>query len=652
MLSFIWSIKEDLRGPYKPHQYGQVILPMLVLRRLDATLASFDPREPTRTRKQAVLDRTATLAPPYDSHVDLLKRTAGLEFYNTSKFDFGKVLGDQEAVLDNFMDYLVGFSPEVREVVAAFGFASHVERLARAGRLYAVLGRFADAKLDLSPDKVSNLDMGYIYEELLREVNALQKETAGEHFTPREVIDLMVGLLVSETDDLLTDGKVITVYDPAAGTGGMLTTAEMRLLALNSKLHVHLRGQEIQEESFALCRSDMLIRGEQTADIRLGDTLKKDLFAGERFDYVLANPPYGMDWRNALVEVTREHKNLGMAGRFGPGLPSTDDGQMLFLLHMFSKLRTPAEGGGRLAVVMNGSPLFAGEAGSGPSEIRRFFIENDYLEAVIGLPPEMFYNTPISTYIWVASNRKRPEREGLVQLIDARDLFSRMPKSLGNKRNRFSRETISEILAIYETFIDTDRSRILKNDEFGFRAVTIERPLRLAWMIDEPRLAVLGGDPTVAKLPDEARESVLGAFGARVGWLTREEAVAEQALDELLAGVHRPNKALRDKVRKIMETKHPEGALVRDKNGPKPDKQRRETELVPLTMDVTTYFEERVRPHAPETWVSSRPTKIGFEIPFARIFYRYKPPRPLAEIDADIAASQRRILALLGRVEG
>ncbi len=651
MLSFIWSVKEDLRGPYKSHQYGQVILPLVVLRRLDATLGTPDPRDPTRTRKQAVLDRASRLEPPYDNHADLLKRVASLEFYNTSKYDFGSLLGDENALLENVNDYLLGFSPDVREVIEAFDLKSHIERLARADRLYAVLGRFADAKVDLDPTRVTNLDMGYIYEELLREVNALQKETAGEHFTPREVIDLMVSLLVAETEDLMADGKVVTVYDPTAGTGGMLTTAEYKLLSLNPRLRVHLRGQEIQEESFAICRSDMLIRGEQTAIIRREDTLKRDLFADEKFDYVIANPPYGTDWKNAENEVRHEHRTLGLNGRFGPGLPSTDDGQMLFLLHMFSKLKSPEDGGGRLAVVMNGSPLFAGDAGSGPSEIRRFFIENDYLEAIIGLPDEMFYNTGIYTYVWVVSNRKRPDRQGLVQLIDARDLCAKMAKSLGNKRNRFTPANVAEILGLYEGLVDEGRSKILPLAAFGYRAVTVERPMRVSWRLRGEECEAIASLPAMAKLASKERDAAVAAAWGLAPWESSSAAETDGVVDTILSPIPRPTKAIKDAVRKVLERRDPAGVVVHETNGLRPDPQLRETELVPLTADVDDYFKREVEPYAPGAWVAPGREKIGYEIAFTKLFYEYRPPRPLAEIDADFMASQERILALLRRDE-
>lgn len=647
MLSFIWSVKEDLRGPYKAHQYGQIILPMVVLRRLDGILETADPRNGARSRKQAVLDRAEKLTPPYDNHEDLLKRVAGLEFYNTSKFSFDTLLSDQEAVLENFTDYLNGFSPDVREVIAAFDLISHVEKLARAGRLYSVLGRFADTSVDLSPEKVSNHDMGYLYEELIREVNALQKEEAGEHFTPREVGDLLGALLVADSDDLHADGKVITVYDPTAGTGGLLTIVEQKLLALNPKLRVHLRGQEIQEESFAICRSDMLIRGEQSAQIRLGDTLKDDKFAGEFMTYCAANPPYGMDWKNAEEQVKHEHKTLGTAGRFGPGLPSTEDGQMLFLLHMFSKLKPKEDGGGRMAVVLNGSPLFAGPAESGPSEIRRFFVENDHLEAIVALPNDMFYNTGIPTYVWVVTNNKRPERQGLVQLIDARDLYAKMPKSLGNKRNRFTQEHIKEIVRIYEAMLDDERSKMLPNAHFGYRAVTVEHPLRVSWLLEEEQLEALRTDKALAKLDPKSRAALLDAAEANLGWTaTSLEELVEKA-SELLAHITKPTKPVREAVRKALQVRDAAGVALPDKSVFVADAQLRETVLLSLDEDVDAYFDRELRPYAPEAWLARDKDKIGYEILVGKIFYRPVEPRPLVDIDKDIEASQQRILQLL-----
>ncbi|MCU0279482.1 MAG: type I restriction-modification system subunit M [Candidatus Nanopelagicales bacterium] len=650
MVSFIWSVKEVLRDHYKRHQYGEIILPMVVLRRLDATLAEPSPTTTGKSRRDVVLAKAATLSQPYDRHADLLARSAGLEFYNTSKYDFQKLLGDENAIAENFNDYLNGYSENVREVMAAFSFASHVEKLARAGILYAVIGRFADPKIDLSPFKVSNLEMGYIYEELIRTAAELSNEEAGEHFTPREVIELMVNLLVSDDPDLHKNRRVVTVYDCAAGTGGMLTVAEKKLLSINPTLRVHLRGQEIQEESFAIARSDMLIKGEQTARIRLGDTLTTDKFAGEQFDYCLANPPYGKDWKTVEKKVKAEHTTSGHAGRFGPGLPPTTDGQMLFLLHLLSKMKTPENGGGRVAIVMNGSPLFSGDAGSGPSNIRKHLFENDLVEAIVGLPTDLFYNTGIATYIWVLTNKKAPERQGLVQLLDARDLFTKMTKSLGFKRNLITEDNLHAIVKVYEDFAETDRSLIRPNEAFGFRQITVERPLRVSPRIDDATIDALATDKAITKLPPDARAELLATAVAGLGWRGTLTDLPIM-VDKLLAGVVKPAAYVRNAVNRALTRRDPEGEVVTDRHGsPEPDSQLRDYEDIPLSQDVDEYLLAEVYPFAADAWADRAKDRVGYEVPFTRWFYRYSPPRAIATIDADIKASQARIQALVDEV--
>ncbi len=649
MISFIWSVKEVLRDHYKRHEYGEVILPMVVLRRLDATLATAAGNG-DRSRKQAVLARAAGYTKPYDKHHDALCNTAGLEFYNTSKYDFTNLLGDEEAVLENFTDYLNGYSENVRDIFQAFDFYNHVERLGRAGVLFQVIGRFAADEVDLSPAKVSNLDMGYIYEEIIRAVAELSNEEAGEHFTPREVIELMVNLLVADEPDLHKPGKVVTVYDPTCGTGGMLTTAETKLKSINPSMRVHLRGQEVQPESFAICSSDMLIRNEKTAQIVLGDTLANDCFPHDRFDFVIANPPYGKDWKSVEKQVKAEKENQGEAGRFGPGLPPTSDGQMLFLLHMLAKLKNVEKGGGRLTVVMNGSPLFSGDAGSGPSNIRRHLIENDLVEAIIALPTELFYNTGISTYIWVVTNKKAPERAGYVQLIDARDLCAKMAKSLGNKRNYFAPAHIAEIVKLHESFASTERSKIVTNDHLGYRQVTVERPLKVVYRLDDAAISLLAADKALAKLDATDQGSITTAAHEHVGWASRDATEAESLIAKLLAGLKKPSAPVKKAVTAAITTRAPDGETVYDKFGPVADTQLRDTENIPLDESVEQYLEREVFPFAPEAWVDEEKERVGYEIPFSRLFYRYVPPRPLAEIDAEIKASQRRILALIADV--
>ncbi len=653
MVSFIWSVKEILRDHYKRHEYGEVILPMVVLRRLDATLAEPAKKSPAISIKKAVLDRATGFQPPYDAHFDLLCRTAGLEFYNTSKFDFLALLGDEHAVVENFHDYLNGFSPNVREVIQAFDFWNHVDRLGPAGILFQVLGRFADPRMDLSPSRVSNLDMGYIYEELIRTVAEMSNEEAGEHFTPREVIELMVNLLVADDPDLHKPGRVVTVYDPTCGTGGMLTEAKAKLLSINATLKVHLRGQEVQPESFAVCTSDMLIKDERTAQIRFGDTLDNDRFPSDHFDYVIANPPYGKDWKSVEKKVKSEHRQQGMAGRFGPGLPPTSDGQMLFLLHMFAKLKDADNGGGRLAVVMNGSPLFSGDAGSGPSEIRRYLVENDLVEAIIGLPTELFYNTGIPTYIWVVTNNKSPERSGYIQLIDAREKYSKMQKSLGNKRNFIGSDHRGAILKLYEDFIETADSRVLPNEYFGYRQLTLERPLRLSYQVDASTLESAAADRVISRLPVGEVGVLMSRLRGYLGW--RGSALqAADLVNGCTADIPRnPPSGLTKSLLNALSVKDLDGELVVERGGrPKADTSLRDNAMVPLMEDVDTYFSREVQPFAPDAWLDRAKDRIGYEIPFTRVFYEYEPPRPLDQIDAELRASRERLQALLSEVAG
>ena len=662
-VNFIWSVKEILRDHYRRHQYGEVILPFCVLRRLDCVL------EPT---KDKVLARAEKITGDLDAQADLLAHTAGQPFYNTSKFTFSTLLGDQHHIAENVADYINGFSPNTRDALEKFGLARHVEKMGEAGILYMVVQRFAG--IDLHPATVSNLEMGYIYEELIRVTADLSNEEAGEHFTPREVIQLMVNLLFSDEDQLLTPGKIAKIYDPACGTGGMLSVAEEHLTdpdhGINPKARLHLYGQELQPESYAVCRSDMLLKGQDASKIVFGDSFTQDGFPGERFDYMLANPPYGKDWKTIEKEIKAEHTQLGDQGRFGAGLPATSDGQILFLQQMISKMRPAADGGSRIAVVFNGSPLFSGDAGSGMSEIRRWIIENDWLDAIVGLPDQLFYNTGINTYIWIVTNRKRPERAGHVQLIDARDLRSKMRKSLGNKRHELTAAHIAEITHLYETFADGDRSKILPNTAFGYHKVTVERPRRVRYEINaETTAAVLGGK-SFAKLGDdnqkvlidvlanlagtsastlEAFESVLVPETIKVweayGWETDDGETGD------LAWALEITKPQAKAILAELTIRDPDAEPVTDRKGqPEPDVGLRDTENIPLDEDIDTYIAREVLPFAPDAWIDEAKTKVGYEIPFTRYFYKYIPPRPLAEIDADIKASQQRILALLAEV--
>ncbi len=472
--AFIWSVADLLRGDYKPHEYGRVILPFTVLRRLDCVL------EPT---KAAVLAELAKRTKQGVNPEPFLLQAADASFCNTSPLDLRTLMGDQDHIRENLLAYVAAFSDAVRDIFDCFDFHAQVERLAKANLLYLVTERFAG--VDLHPDVVPNAVMGDVFEELIRKFAELSNETAGEHFTPREVIRLMVDLIFTEDTEALTKpGVVRSLYDPTAGTGGMLSVAEEHLKSMNEGARLVMYGQELNAESYAICKADMLIKGQDVRHIKLGNTLSADGLPGEKFDYMLANPPFGVEWKKIESVVRKEHESLGYAGRFGPGLPRVSDGSLLFLLHMLHKMRPVAEGGSRFAIVLNGSPLFTGGAGSGESEIRRHLLENDLVEAIIGLPTDMFFNTGIATYVWVISSRKPEARRGTVQLIDASGMWKKMRKSLGSKRKELSKEHIDEIVRIFGAFVEETSaegkpiSRILTNQSFGYRQITVERPLR------------------------------------------------------------------------------------------------------------------------------------------------------------------------------
>ncbi len=480
--SFIWSVADLLRGDYKQSEYGKVILPFTVLRRLDCVLEA---------TKNAVLAEKEIREKGGLNPEPFLLRKSGQLFYNTSPLDLKKLMGDQDHIGENLRAYMQAFSPAVRDIFERFEFHTQIDKLAKSGLLYLVTEKFAN--IDLHPDAVSNAQMGAVFEELIRKFAELSNETAGEHFTPREVIRLMVNLLFIEDDQALTKpGVVRSIYDPTAGTGGMLSVAGEHLAGLNPLARLVMYGQELNPESYAICKADMLIKGQDIANIIFGNTLSADGLLGKLFDYMLSNPPFGVEWKKIEAVIRKEFEQMGFNGRFGPGLPRVSDGSLLFLLHLVSKMRPATEGGSRFAIVLNGSPLFTGGAGSGESEIRRYVLENDLVEAIIGLPTDMFYNTGISTYVWVLSNRKPAARKGKVQLIDASSFWQKMRKSLGSKRKELSDEHIAEITRLFGQFMEAEQdgkpiSRIFRNEDFGYTTLTIERPLR-----DEAGQIVLG----------------------------------------------------------------------------------------------------------------------------------------------------------------
>jgi type I restriction enzyme M protein len=568
--SFIWSVADLLRGDYKQSEYGKVILPFTVLRRLDCVLEATKPA----VLAELQLRTKAGLNPePF-----LLKK-AKQRFYNTCPLDLKTLMGDADHIGENLRAYVQAFSPAVRDIFESFEFHTQIDKLGKSRLLYLVAEKFAH--IDLHPATVSNAQMGMVFEELIRKFAELSNETAGEHFTPREVIRLMVNLLFIEDDEALATGRVVrSLYDPTAGTGGMLSVGGEHLASRNPDARLVMYGQELNPESYAICKADMLIKGQDVANIIFGNTLSADGLHGKQFDYMLSNPPFGVEWKKIEKEVRKEAEQQGLRGRFGPGLPRVSDGSLLFLMHLLAKMRPVSEGGSRFGIVLNGSPLFTGGAGSGESEIRRHVLENDLVEAIIALPTDMFYNTGISTYVWIVSNRKPAARKGKVQLIDASGFWQKMRKTLGSKRKELSPEHIDEITKLFVNFRKVTKrgvpmSRIFKNEEFGYRTITVERPQR-----------------------DAKGEVVIGMKG-------------------------------------------------KGKGKPVPDASLRDTENVPLKEDVQAYFEREVLPHAPDAWIDHDKTKVGYEIPFNRHFYVFKPPRDLSEIDAELKGVTDRILTMI-----
>jgi type I restriction enzyme M protein len=648
MASDVWSVADLLRGDYKRHEYGQVILPFTLLRRLDAVMA------PTRA---AVRARNVRLN--LQNKQRLLEIAAKLPFYNTSDQDFTTIASDASNTAKNLRDYINGFSANVREILARFDLDNEITRLASAKILYQVVGRFA-AMRDL--DKLSNHDMGYVFEHLIRLFAEDSNETAGEHFTPREVIELMVNLLIApDAETVAGVGQVINILDPACGTGGMLITAEDHIKLINPGAEVYLFGQEVNPESWAVCQSDMLMRN-QRGRIYFGNSFSDDGHPDQKFDYMLCNPPFGVEWKKVKDEVEAE-ADIGYAGRFGAGTPRINDGSFLFLQHMISKME-PVEGkGARLAIVFNGSPLFTGAAESGESKIRQWILENDWLEGIVALPDQLFYNTGISTYFWVLSNRKAKALRRKVILLDARDQWEKMRKSLGDKRKVISDAQRDHITELYVHALavaadaghpDHAKVKIFGTRDFGYHRITVERPLKLRFEITEDTLAVLENAKALAKWDEH--DAFVAALRGSAGslWWTKKEAA--EALREIVvaAGMLWPSSsALLKGIWGAVSVADPEGEVQRAKDGtPLPDPDLRDYENIPLDEAVETYFAREVIPHVPDAWIDHEKTKVGYEIPFTRHFYVYTPPRPLAEIDAELRDLEAQIQKLLGEVTG
>ncbi|WP_199464342.1 type I restriction-modification system subunit M [Acaryochloris thomasi] len=721
LVGFIWNIANKLRGPYRPPQYRKVMLPLVVLRRLDAVLET--------TKEQVIAEKIHLDAKGFKDvalEKALSKVAVGKErsqpLYNTSQWTFTKLLGDPPGIASNLVAYINGFSPRARDIFEKFEFENEIEKLDENNRLFLIIKEFCSSQIDLSPQALSNLQMGYLFEELVRKFNEQANEEAGDHFTPREVIRLMVNLLFSNEEDVFKQGIYKTIYDPTAGTGGMLSVSEEYIKAQNPDANLELFGQEYNPEAYAICCSDLLIKDAPIDNLVFGDTLglkeaknkannfiPHDGHGEQQFHYMLANPPFGVEWKPEESAVKEEHREKGFSGRFGPGLPRINDGSLLFLLHMISKMRpAPVDGGdgSKIAIVFNGSPLFTGDANSGESNIRRWIIENDWLDAVVALPDQMFYNTGIYTYIWLVTNKKPPHRQGQVQLIDGTRHFQKMKKSLGNKRNELSDAHIAELVRLYgnydhnaaSEFGEESRvcSKILPNQAFGFLKVTVERPLRLNFQASPERIERLWEQSAFSNLATSKKRKDLAAQQAEIEAGERLQAAIIEMLETLDSGVlycdrtqflKTLNQALKAADLKLaaavkkmvlaaLSERDSTAEICRDKKGnPEPDSELRDTEIVPLPAEIKlplplgydgetgldqllslvkghceNYLRTEVLPHVPNAWIDYRKTKVGYEIPLNRHFYVYEPPRPLAEIEADIKALEKDIVAMLGEI--
>lgn len=651
---FIWSAADILRSTYKQHKYGDVILPFTVLARLDAVLA---PTKEAVVRELAGFDRDRMPS------AAMLRNKAGHEysFFNASRHDLKSLQGDPDNLEENLRDYVGAFSENVRDIFEKYKFEDAIIDLARNDLLLQVLQHFA--KVDLHPQAVSNEQMGHIFEELIRKFAEASNETAGEHFTPREVIELMVTILLDGDPDLGKDHVVRSVYDPTAGTGGMLSVADDKIRSYNKTAQVSLLGQEINPASYAICKADMVVKGQPIDNIVLGNTLTQPAFRGQSFHYGLSNPPFGVDWKQFKKSVEDEHKVRGFAGRFGPGLPRVSDGSLLFLMHLISTLRAPKPAqsnhtAGRGAIVLNGSPLFTGGAGSGESNIRRWVLENDYLEAIIGLPTDMFYNTGIATYVWILSKDKAPERRGKVQLIDATGMFEKMRKSVGSKRRYLSDKNIEEITRLYNAFEDAEHSKIFAIEDFFYRTITVERPMRRNYALTPERIERAMAARQVTKLEEAVREPLRRALDTAAEAAGGIVSTSRDAFTkDLRAALDVHDAKLTPAVLKVLVgelSEHDEdGELVTGAGGrTEADASLRDTENVPWDEDVEEYLQREVIPFVPDAWIDHSKTKEGAEIPFTRHFYKYVPPRPLEEIDRDLDEVLGRIRARLAEVKG
>jgi type I restriction enzyme M protein len=672
IVSFIWGVADLIRDTFKRGKYQDVILPLTVLRRIDCVLAP---------RKEKVLQANAKFKGKLDNVEPQLRKASGFAFYNTSRYDFEKLLADAPNLPANLRNFINGFSPNMRDVIDKFDFDNTITKLDEARLLYKVLERFKN--VDLHPERVPNPMMGTIFEELIRKFNEALNENPGEHFTPRDVIHLMVDLLLAGDEEMIEgEGVVRTVYDPCCGSGGMLTIAKEHVLGteyrpgINPLADIHLFGQEVNPETWAISKSDMLMLhpdGLDADNIAFGSTLSNNSHAKRHFDYLITNPPYGKDWKRDEEAVKEEHER-GSVGRFGAGLPRISDGQLLFLQHMLHHMKPVQEGGSRVAIIMNGSPLFTGDAGSGESEIRRWILENDWLEALVAVPEQLFYNTGIATYVWVLTNRKGEERKGNVQLIDATSFWTPMRKSLGNKRREIPSEKAVEILKLLHDFREGEHSRIYPSTHFGYRKITVERPLRLNFQVNPERIGRLEEQTAFSNLAvSKKKEAKARAKEEGEGRFKQEE--IRSMLSEMPKTLFKDRDAflkalessagtaglkvsaqIRKAVLSALSERDETAQICHDDEGyPEPDPELRDTENVPLSESIESFFEREVKPHVPDAWINraiidekdKQVGRVGCEINFNRYFYKYTPPRPLEQIEADIKTVEQEIMAML-----
>ncbi|MDZ4063477.1 MAG: class I SAM-dependent DNA methyltransferase [Coriobacteriia bacterium] len=669
-VSFIWGTADLLRDSFKRGKYQDVILPLTVLRRIDSVLT------PT---KEAVLEANNKYGRALDNPDQLLRKASGHAFYNTSRYDFERLVADPPNLAANLRNYIAGFSPNMREVIEKFDFDNTINKLVEADLLFLVVERFKN--VDLSPISIDNHAMGTVFEELIRKFNEALNENPGEHFTPRDVVSLMVDLMLAgDTDALTTTGKTVTVYDPCCGSGGLLTITKGHIHAkVSPDVGVILFGQEVNPETFAIAKSDMYLNdpeGKDADNIAFGTVLGEDKHAGRHFDYVIANPPYGKDWKRDEVAVKAEY-DRGAAGRFAPGLPSISDGQMLFLEHMISHMQKPKDGGSRMAIIMNGSPLFTGDAGSGPSEIRRWILENDLLEAIVALPEQLFYNTGIATYVWVVTNRKAPERRGKVLLIDATSFWTSMRRNLGDKRREMPADKAAEILRLLAASQEGEHCRVYQRTHFGYRKVTVERPLKLIFQASPERIARLDSESafknlavskkkgTASKTDEEAegrktQDAIKALLSTLPGTLftNRDKFIDALKVAEKATGTTLDAQLRKAVLSALSERDESADVCTDSKGNVEADPELRDSENVPLSEGIDDYFAREVTPYVADAWINTTVTdpkdgeigKVGYEINFNRYFYTYDAPRPLDEIEADLKAVEDEIVDLLKQV--